>query len=79
MIFSALCATVLAISHSDFDGNIHADYSIDEKLQVLEWRTDVLLELYEKEVLRNDELYKEINELYEILQQLNFKKSHAIL
>lgn len=66
-----IVSTMLAFSAApdlpNFDGKLQPEYTTEQKLALLEWRTDILLELVNQEIVRRDEYFDELNELYRIL------------
>lgn len=60
IIATAICSAVPCELPEDFDGTIKQEYTLEQKIEVLQWRTDYLLKkLYETDLLLM-EIYQEI-------------------
>lgn len=58
----------------NFDGNIHADYTIDQKIELLLWRTDTLLMLMRNDSSNRDVLFQEIDNIYQLISEMKLEK-----
>lgn len=70
----ALNATVANLP-ADFDGTIKDTYTIDEKLKILEWRTDYLLK---QNVALEATILEMINNQLQVSEETKTHQSHHV-